>query len=119
MGLSIRKSTKQKISAKLNKLNLSSILLFVAIPLLLIIQNVCTMFVRNEIKYINKLKLLSRKLTCATLQIIQMKKSFISLNFYLFVCSFQLIHKQFDGLEDIKCSTKHRMFLSLQLRIAC
>lgn len=77
------------------------------------------MFVRYEIKCINTLKLLSRKLICARLQIIQMKKSFISLNFNLFVCSFQLIHRQFDGLEDIKCSTKYRMFLSLQLRIAC
>lgn len=48
-----------------------------------------------------------------------MKKSFLSLNVNLLVHCFQHIHKNFDVLEDIKCTAKYRIFLSLQLRTAC
>lgn len=124
MGLSIRKTTKKKKSANLNKWNLSSLLLFLEILLLLIMQYVRMMFVRYEIKHIKKLNLLPRKLICAMLQISfklssQMKKSFIPLNFNLSMHCFQHLHKQFDVLEDIKCTAKYRIFLSLQLRTAC
>lgn len=54
MGLSIRKTTKKKNSAKLSKWNFLGILLFLVIMLLLIMQYVCTGFARYEIKYFNK-----------------------------------------------------------------